>query len=117
MRVLDFRTGAGLSFRVVIDRGFDLLAADYRGVPIGWRSPTGPRHPGLASVEESRGLGVPALVHRAARDVWSGPRARAATSSVAQYIYPGFTEADYPLHGQSPNSGAPAPRLWRALAG
>ena len=57
VRVLDFRTGAGLSFRVAIDRGFDLLYAHYRGVPIGWRSPTGPRHPGLASVEESRGWG------------------------------------------------------------
>ena len=45
VRVLDFRTGAGLSFRIAIDRGFDLLAADYPGVPIGWRSPTGPRHP------------------------------------------------------------------------
>ena len=57
VRVLDFRTGAGLSFRVAVDRGFDLLAADYRGVPIGWRSPTGPRHPGLASPEENRGWG------------------------------------------------------------
>jgi hypothetical protein len=57
VRVLDFRTGTGLGFRVAVDRGFDLLAADYRGVPLGWRSPTGPRHPGLASVEENRGWG------------------------------------------------------------
>ena len=35
VRVLDFRTGAGLGFRVAVDRGFDLLAADYQGVPIG----------------------------------------------------------------------------------
>jgi Domain of unknown function (DUF4432) len=100
VRVLDFRTGAGLSFRVAVDRGFDLLAADYRGVPIGWRSPTGPRHPGLASVEENRGWGFlrsfTGLLATCGLDHALAP----ATSSVAQYIYPGFTEADYPLHGR-----------------
>jgi Domain of unknown function (DUF4432) len=100
VRVLDFRTGAGLSFRVAVDRGFDLLCADYRGVPIGWRSPTGPRHPGLASVEESRGWGFlrsfTGLLATCGLDHALAP----ASSSVAQYIYPGFTEADYPLHGR-----------------
>ena len=57
VRILEFRTGAGLRFRVAVDRGFDLLAAEYRGIPIGWRSPVGPRHPGLASLEENRGWG------------------------------------------------------------
>jgi hypothetical protein len=100
VRVLDFRTGAGLSFRVAIDRGFDLLAADYRGVPIGWRSPTGPRHPGLASVEENRGWGFlrafTGLLATCGLDHALAP----ATSSIAQYIYPGFREGDYPLHGR-----------------
>ena len=100
VRVLDFRTGAGLSFRVAVDRGFDLLSADYRGVPIGWRSPTGPRHPGLASVEENRGWGFlrsfTGLLATCGLDHALAP----AASSVAQYIYPGFTEGDYPLHGR-----------------
>jgi Domain of unknown function (DUF4432) len=100
VRVLDVRTGAGLSFRVAIDRGFDLLAADYRGVPIGWRSPTGPRHPGLASVEENRGWGFlrafTGLLATCGLDHALAP----ATSSIAQYIYPGFREGDYPLHGR-----------------
>ena len=100
VRVLDFRTGAGLSFRIAIDRGFDLLAADYRGVPIGWRSPTGPRHPGLASVEENRGWGFlrsfTGLLATCGLDQALAP----AASSVAQYIYPGFSESDYPLHGR-----------------
>jgi Domain of unknown function (DUF4432) len=100
VRVLDFRTGGGLSFRIAVDRGFDLLAADYRGVPIGWRSPTGPRHPDLASVEENRGWGFlrsfTGLLATCGLDHALAP----ATSSLAQYIYPGFTEGDYPLHGR-----------------
>ena len=100
VRVLDFRTGAGLCFRVALDRGFDLLAAGYRGVPIGWRSPTGPRHPGLTSVEENRGWGFlrsfTGLLATCGLDHALAP----ATSSVAQYTYPGLTEADYPLHGR-----------------
>ena len=117
VRVLDFRTGAGLGFRVAVDRGFDLLAADYRGVPIGWRSPTGPRHPGLASVEENRGWGFlrsfTGLLATCGLDHALAP----ATSSVAQYIYPGFTRSR--LSAARPDradSGASA-RLWRALAG
>src|SRR5688500_2812891 len=100
VRVLDFRTGAGLSFRVAVDRGFDLLSADYRGVPIGWRSPTGPRHPGLASVEENRGWGFlrsfTGLLATCGLDHALAP----AVGSAAQYIYPGFSEIDHPLHGR-----------------
>jgi hypothetical protein len=100
VRVLDVRTGAGLSFRVAVDRGFDLLSADYRGVPIGWRSPTGARHPGLASVEDSRGWGFlrsfTGLLATCGLDHALAP----ATSSLARYIYPGFTDGDYPLHGR-----------------
>jgi hypothetical protein len=100
VRVLDFRTGAGLGFRIAVDRGFDLLAAEYHGVPIGWRSPTGPRHPGLSSVEENRGWGFlrsfTGLLATCGLDHALAP----ATSGVAQYIYPGFTEGDYALHGR-----------------
>jgi hypothetical protein len=100
VRVLDFRTGSGLGFRVAVDRGFDLLAAEYRGIPIGWRSPTGPRHPGLASPEENRGWGFlrsfTGLLATCGLDHALGP----ATSSALDYNYPGFSETDYPLHGR-----------------
>jgi hypothetical protein len=100
VRILEFRTGAGLSFRVAVERGFDLLSADYRGIPIGWHSPTGPRHPTLASVEESRGWGFlrsfTGLLATCGLDHTLAP----ATSSAAVYVYPGFTERDYPLHGR-----------------
>jgi hypothetical protein len=100
VRVLDFRTGSGLGFRVAVDRGFDLLAAEYRGIPIGWRSPTGPRHPGLASPEENRGWGFlrsfTGLLATCGLDQTLAP----ATSSALNYNYPGFSETDYPLHGR-----------------
>ncbi len=35
MRQLSFRTGSGLSFAVLPDRGMDFAGADYRGVPPG----------------------------------------------------------------------------------
>src|SRR3712207_6699745 len=41
VRALRFRTGGSLSFDVLCDRGMDLGAAEYRGVPLAWLSPTG----------------------------------------------------------------------------
>jgi hypothetical protein len=100
VRVLEFRTGSGLSFRVALERGFDLLSAEYRGIPIGWRSPVGPRHPALASVEDSRGWGFlhsfTGLLATCGLDHTLAP----ATSSAAGYVYPGIAERDYPLHGR-----------------
>jgi hypothetical protein len=100
VRVLVFRTGAGLSFQVAVDRGFDLLGADWRGIPIGWRSPTGPRHPGLASPEENAGWGLlrsfTGLLATCGLDQALAP----AASSAERYIYPGFDRHHYPLHGR-----------------
>ena len=100
VRVLGFRTGSGLSFQVAVERGFDLLAADYRGIPIGWRSPVGPRHPALASVEDGRGWGFlrsfTGLLATCGLDHALAP----ATSSAAGYLYRGIAETDYPLHGR-----------------
>jgi hypothetical protein len=100
VRLLQFRTGSGLCFCVAVDRGFDLLSADYRGVPIGWRSPTGARHPGLASPEENRGWGFlrsfTGLLATCGLDHALAP----AASSAARYIYPGIDQIDHPLHGR-----------------
>jgi hypothetical protein len=50
VRVLDFYTGSGLTFTVVPDRGMDIAAAAWKGIPLVWHSPTGITHP--ASYEE-----------------------------------------------------------------
>ena len=54
LRVADFDTGGGLSFTVLLDRGMDIGAARYRGVPIAWQA-----NPGLAAPAyyEQDGLG------------------------------------------------------------
>jgi hypothetical protein len=57
MRMLEFRTGTGLRFTVMVDRAFDIADCEYRGAAIGWHSPTGFRHPGLHEYEGEGGLG------------------------------------------------------------
>lgn len=40
VRVADFRTGSGLAFTVLIDRGMDIGWASFGGASLSWRSPT-----------------------------------------------------------------------------
>jgi hypothetical protein len=57
VRLLEFRTGTGLRFTVMVDRGFDIGECEYRGIAIGWHSPTGFKHPAYADYEGEGGLG------------------------------------------------------------
>jgi hypothetical protein len=41
VRALQVRTGGGLAFTVLPDRGLDLSTAEYFGIPLTWSSPTG----------------------------------------------------------------------------
>lgn len=54
VRVLEFKTGSGLRFTVLPDRGMDIADAEFNGVPLAWCSPTGITHPAFY---ESHGLG------------------------------------------------------------
>lgn len=56
IRCLEFRTGTGLRFVVMIDRALDIGVAEHRGAAIGWQSPTGFRHPGLHEHADEHGL-------------------------------------------------------------
>lgn len=56
VRLLEFRTGAGLRFTVLVDRAMDIADCDYKGQAIGWNSPAGFRHPGLHEYEGEGGL-------------------------------------------------------------
>jgi hypothetical protein len=40
VEALDFRTGSGLRFTVLPGRGMDISHAEYKGIPLCWRSPT-----------------------------------------------------------------------------
>jgi hypothetical protein len=56
VRCLEFRTGSGLVFTVLVDRAMDIARCEYRGAAIGWHSPAGFRHPGLHEYEGEGGL-------------------------------------------------------------
>jgi uncharacterized protein DUF4432 len=56
VRALEFRTGTGLAFDVLVDRAMDIGAAEHRGRAFGWRSATGFRHPGLHDYADENGL-------------------------------------------------------------
>ena len=57
VRMLEFRTGSGLRFTVMVDRGFDLAECEHKGRAIGWHSPAGFRNPALHEPEGEGGLG------------------------------------------------------------
>ena len=54
IRMAEFRTGSGLEFTVLLDRGLDIGPAEYRGIPLAWLSPAGFPHPAFF---EPEGLG------------------------------------------------------------
>ncbi len=56
IRSLEFRSGSGLKFNVLIDRAFDIADCEYKGNSIGWQSPTGFRNPALHEYEGEGGL-------------------------------------------------------------
>ena len=45
VRVADIRTGSGLDFTVLLDRGLDIGTASYNGIAVAWQSGSGPAHP------------------------------------------------------------------------
>jgi hypothetical protein len=57
VRRLEFRTGTGLRFTVLIDRAMDIAECEHAGRAVGWHSPSGFRHPGLHDYEGEGGLG------------------------------------------------------------
>jgi hypothetical protein len=56
IRMLEFRTGAGLRFTALVDRALDIADCEFKGQAIGWHSPAGFRHPGLHEYEGEEGL-------------------------------------------------------------
>lgn len=52
VRVLEFRTGGGLAFEVVVDRAFDIGRFDLDGVPLAWQASPGIVAPWYVEPEE-----------------------------------------------------------------
>ena len=56
-RCLEFRTGSGLRFTVLVDRAMDIAECEHNGRAVGWHSPSGFRNPALHDYEGEGGLG------------------------------------------------------------
>lgn len=56
IRMLEFRTGSGLVFTVLVDRAMDIAGCEHKGRAIGWHSPAGFRNPALHEYEGEGGL-------------------------------------------------------------
>jgi hypothetical protein len=104
VRMLEFRTGTGFAFDVLVDRAFDIGRCELRGVPLAWSSPVGFAGPWYYEWE---GLGF-------FRN-WGGGLLTTcgidhtlfmATDTAAQYHYPPKQTEDFPLHGRVSNKPA-----------
>jgi len=100
IRMLEFRTGSGLRFTVLIDRAFDIADCEFQGCAIGWHSPTGFRHPGLHEYEGEQGLSwarsFSGMLLTCGLDHILGPE----ETSAAAYNYPGKKTVRHGLHGR-----------------
>lgn len=56
VRAIELRTAAGLEIDLLVDRALDIGDARFKGVPFGWRSGNGYRHPGLYENADEGGL-------------------------------------------------------------
>ena len=102
VRVLEFRTGSGLDFDVLVDRCMDVGAVRYRGVAIGWQSPTGFRSPWLHDPEGERGLGFLRSFTGFMNTCGLDHAFFMETLPAERYAYPAREAIDQPLHGRAP---------------
>jgi hypothetical protein len=100
LRVLEFKTGSGLCFTVLVDRSMDFGRFDYRGTPFAWQSGTGFRHPSLmdAMGEGGNGFmrGFSGLLCTCGLDHIRQPD----RGSADHFDLPLRAEISYPMHGR-----------------
>lgn len=104
IRVLEFRTGSGFAFDVLVDRAFDIGHCELAGRALGWHSGTGFVGP---SFYEPEGLGFlrsfgGGLLTTCGLDHTLFP----AEDTAAQYHYPPKKTETYGLHGRVSNCPA-----------
>ena len=100
VRMLEFRSGGGLRFTVLVDRAMDIADCDHNGRAIGWQSSTGFVNPGLLDPAGEGGLGFlrgfSGLLNTCGLDHFGFMH----TGDAARYDYPARKTVDWPLHGR-----------------
>jgi hypothetical protein len=106
IRVLEFRTGSGLRFTVLVDRAMDIAEVEFRGISLGWHGPSGLRAPGLHEPEGEGGFGwarsFTGFLVTCGLDHILGPE----EVDAAHYGYPGIRTVKHGLHGRIANTPA-----------
>jgi len=103
IRALEFRTGAGLNFDVLVDRAMDLGTAEFRGNGFGWRSATGFRHPGLHEYADDDGLSMMRSFSGLLLTAGLDHTLFGAEVDASQYRYPPKQTVRNGLHGRVAN--------------
>jgi hypothetical protein len=101
VRVLEFRTGSGFQFDIVVDRAFDVGRCEHKGRPLGWLSPVGFAGPWYREPEELgflRSFGG-GLLTTCGLDHTLFP----AEDTARYYHYPPKEAERYGLHGRVTN--------------
>jgi hypothetical protein len=103
IRALEFRSGSGLTFDVLVDRAMDIGPAEYQGRSFGWRSETGLRHPALHENDAEGGLGW--LRSFSGLQVTGGLDHIFCAEEVdaSQYKYPARQKMQHGIHGRIAN--------------
>lgn len=100
IRVLQFRTGGGLEFEVLVDRSMDIGRLSMNARTLSWHSPTGFRAPWLQNAWSDRGQGFlrahSGLLATCGLDHIRQPETDRADGNP---LHPAG-EIDYPLHGE-----------------
>ncbi len=100
IRMLEFQTGSGLYFSVLVDRAMDIAELSHNGRAIGWHSPTGFRHPGLHDPEGEQGISwvrsFSGFLSTCGLDHILGPE----EVSAENYNYPYRKTVKHGLHGR-----------------
>ena len=104
VRCLDFHTGSGLRFTVLVDRAFDIGACEFKGAAIGWQSPTGVRHPALHEANGEGGLSWLRSFSGLLVTCGLDHALLMGSEDAAHYHYPNRQTVDQPLHGRIANT-------------
>jgi hypothetical protein len=104
VRVLEFRTGSGFQFDLLVDRAFDIGRCEHRGSVLSWLAPVSFAGPWY---REPQGLGFlrtwgGGLLTTAGLDHALSP----AEDAAGQYHYPPKRGEHYGLHGRVSNTPA-----------
>lgn len=103
VRMLDFRTGSGLRFSVMVDRGMDIAEVEHKGRAIGWHSPAGFRHPAYFDPESEDGLGFTRSFSGFLATCGLDHILGAEEVPALNYNYPRRATARHGLHGRVAN--------------